>query len=107
MRAPSLLAAGVATTAGIHPEGNLYLCAVKDVWSRRIVGHSIGDRMPAALAVDALEMAVTRRCPGEVTGCVVHADRGSQFRARPYVTALHRAGLVGSMGRVASSLLTG
>ena len=84
-------------------EGKLYLCAVKDVWSRRIVGYSIGDRMPAALAVDALEMAVARRGPGEVTGCVVHADRGSQFRARPYVTALHRAGLVGSMGRVASS----
>jgi len=84
-------------------EGKLYLCAVKDVWSRRIVGYSIDDRMPAALAVDALEMAVARRGPGEVTGCVVHADRGSQFRARPYVTALHRAGLVGSMGRVASS----
>ena len=84
-------------------EGKLYLCTVKDVWSRRIVGYSIDDRMPAALAVDALEMAVARRGPGEVTGCVVHADRGSQFRARPYVTALHRAGLVGSMGRVASS----
>ena len=84
-------------------EGKLYLCAVKDVWSRRIVGYSIDDRMPAALAVDALEMAIARRGPGEVTGCVVHADRGSQFRARPYVTALHRAGLVGSMGRVASS----
>lgn len=55
-----------------HPtlEGKLYLCAVKDVWSRRIVGYSIGDRMPAALAVDALEMAVARRGPGEVTGCV-------------------------------------
>ena len=52
---------------------------------------------------ERLEMAVARRGPGEVTGCVVHADRGSQFRARPYVTALHRAGLVGSMGRVASS----
>ena len=88
-----------------HPtlEGKLYLCAVKDVWSRRIVGYSIDDRMPAALAVDALEMAVARRGLGEVTGCVVHADRGSQFRARPYVAALHRAGLVGSMGRVASS----
>jgi len=88
-----------------HPtgEGKLYLCAVKDVWSRRIVGYSIGDRMPSALAVDALEMAVTRRGPAEVTGCIVHADRGSQFRSRPYLAALHRAGLSGSMGRVASS----
>ncbi len=88
-----------------HPtaEGKLYLCAVKDVWSRRIVGYSISDRMPSALAVDALEMAVARRGRDLVTGCVVHADRGSQFRFRPYVAALHRYGLAGSMGRVASS----
>ena len=88
-----------------HPtsEGKLYLCAVKDVWSRRIVGYSIGDRMPSALAVDALEMAVTRRGPADVGGCIVHADRGSQFRSRPYIAALHHHGLVGSMGRVASS----
>jgi len=88
-----------------HPtaEGRLYLCAVKDVWSRRIVGYSIADRMPSALAVDALEMAVARRGPGHVTGCVVHADRGSQFRSRTYVDALARHGLTGSMGRVASS----
>ena len=64
---------------------------------------SVAAVVAAALAVDALEMAVARRGPGEVTGCVVHADRGNQFRARPYVAALHRAGLVGSMGRVASS----
>ena len=89
-----------------HPtaEGKLYLCAVKDVWSRRIVGYSISDRMPSALAVDALEMAVARRGRDLVTGCVVHADRGSQFRFRPYVAALHRYGLAGSMGRVASSV---
>jgi len=88
-----------------HPtgQGRLYLCAVKDVWSRRIVGYSIADRMPSALAVDALEMAVARRGPGRVTGCVVHADRGSQFRSRTYVDALARHGLTGSMGRVACS----
>ena len=88
-----------------HPtaQGKLYLCAVKDVWSRRIVGYSIDDRMTSHLAVDALEMAVARRGAGAVSGCVVHADRGSQFRSRPYVAALHRHGLRGSMGRVASS----
>ena len=88
-----------------HPtsEGKLYLCAVKDVWSRRIVGYSISDRMPSALAVDALEMAVGRRGRDQVAGCVVHADRGSQFRSRPYLATLHRHGLAGSMGRVASS----
>lgn len=48
-------------------------------------------------------MAVARRGPHTVTGCVIHADRGSQFRSRPYVAALHHHGLLGSMGRVASS----
>lgn len=88
-----------------HPtrEGKLYLCAVKDVWSRRIVGYSIADRMTSQLAVDALEMAIARRGRTEVPECVVHADRGSQFRSRPYVAALERYGLTGSMGRVASS----
>ena len=88
-----------------HPtsEGKLYLCAVKDVWSRRIVGDSIDSRTTSPLAVDALEMAIARRGREEVAGCVVHADRGSQFRSRPYVAALHRHELLGSMGRVASS----
>jgi len=79
-------------------EGKLYLCAVKDVYSNRIVGYSIGDRMKASLAVAALRMAIRRRgCP---TGTVVHSDRGSQFRATRYVRALANNGLIGSMGRV-------
>ena len=63
-----------------HPtaQGKLYLCAVKDVWSRRIVGYSIDSRMTSHLAVDALEMAIARRGRDQVPGCVVHADRGSQ-----------------------------
>lgn len=55
-------------------EGRLYLCAVKDVWSNRIVGYSIGDRMQAALAVTALENAVEQR--GYPQGTIVHSDRG-------------------------------
>jgi hypothetical protein len=64
-----------------HPtsEGKLYLCAVKDVWSNRIVGYSIDRQMTSRLAVEALRMAVARRGgAGAVTGCVVHSDRGSQ-----------------------------
>ncbi|MBO1804126.1 DDE-type integrase/transposase/recombinase, partial [Leucobacter ruminantium] len=57
-------------------EGKLYLCAVKDVWSNRIVGYSIDARMTSALAVAALNNAVLRR--GDVRGCVLHTDRGSQ-----------------------------
>ena len=56
-------------------EGKLYLCAVKDVYSRRIVGYSIGDRMKASLAVAALNNAVAMR--GDVAGCILHSDMGS------------------------------
>lgn len=56
-------------------EGKLYLCAIKDVCSNKIVGYSIDSRMKARLAVDALEMAVAHR--GRPTGVVVHSDRGS------------------------------
>ena len=81
-------------------EGKLYLCAIKDVHSNRIVGYSISDRMKARLAVNALNNAVARR--GDTAGCVVHSDRGSQFRSRKFLRALSRHGMVGSMGRVAS-----
>jgi putative transposase len=82
-----------------HPtgEGKLYLCAVKDVYSGRIVGYSIDLRMKASLAVTALRNAIIRRSP---TGTVVHSDRGSQFRSNAFIHALATNGLVGSMGRV-------
>lgn len=82
-------------------EGKLYLCAVKDVFAGRIVGYSIAARMTARLAVNALNNAVALR--GNVAGCVVHSDRGSQFRSRKYVRALKHHGLVGSMGRVGAA----
>ncbi|MCX5112510.1 IS3 family transposase [Streptomyces sp. NBC_00378] len=79
-------------------EGKLYLCAVKDVYSGRIVGYSIDARMKSSLAVRALESAVARR--GQVAGCIVHSDRGSQFRSRKFVVVLARHSMIGSMGRV-------
>ncbi|WP_231939028.1 IS3 family transposase [Brevibacterium sandarakinum] len=82
-------------------EGKLYLCALKDAYSSRIVGYSISSRMKARLAVDALEMAVTRR--GDVGGCVTHSDRGSQFRSKKFTRALARHGIIGSMGRVGAA----
>ncbi|GHG50868.1 integrase [Flavimobilis marinus] len=81
-------------------EGKVYLCAIKDAYSGRIVGYSIDSRMKSRLAVNALESAVARR--GDVAGCVVHSDRGSQFRSRKFLRALTRHDLTGSMGRVAS-----
>jgi len=87
-----------------HPtgEGKLYLCAIKDVFANRVVGYSIDSRMKSQLAVTALESAVTRRAAEDasVAGCIVHSDRGSQFRSRKFVAALGRHDLVGSMGKV-------
>jgi putative transposase len=82
-------------------EGKLYLCAIKDVFSNRIVGYSIDSRMKSRLATTALSSAVARR--GEVAGCILHSDRGSQFRSRKFVHALNRHSMVGSMGRVGSA----
>uniref|UniRef100_UPI000584420B IS3 family transposase n=1 Tax=Nocardia araoensis TaxID=228600 RepID=UPI000584420B len=82
-----------------HPtsEGKLYLCAIKDCYSNRIVGYSIDSRMKASLAVNALSNAIAVRAPA---GTIVHSDRGSQFRSRRFVSLLSRNGLRGSMGRV-------
>lgn len=82
-------------------EGKLYICAVKDVYSNRIVGYSIDSRMKSSFAVRALNNAVGRR--GEVAGCILHTDRGSQFRSRKFVGALTRHGMSGSMGRVGAA----
>ena len=82
-------------------EGKLYVCAIKDVYSNRIVGYSIDSRMKSRLAVAALNHAVARR--GDVAGCVLHTDRGSQFRSRKFVHAINRHRMVGSMGRVGAA----
>ena len=81
-------------------DGKLYLCAVKDAFSGRIVGYAIDSRMTASLAVRAIRNAVRMR--GNVSGCVVHSDRGSQFRSRKLRRELAVYDLIGSMGRVAS-----
>ncbi|MFI2667726.1 IS3 family transposase [Micromonospora carbonacea] len=82
-------------------EGKLYLCAIKDVWSHRIVGYSIDSQMKSRLAVTALHNAAARR--GPVAGCVLYTDRGSQFRSRKFVRALHQHHMTGSMGRVGAA----
>lgn len=86
-----------------HPtrEGKLYLCAVKDCCSNRIVGYAIDARMTSELATNALRMAITLR--GRPSQVIVHSDRGAQFRSRRFVMMLRGNGLRGSMGRVASS----
>lgn len=87
-----------------HPtrEGKVYLGAVLDVFSRRIVGWSIADHLRSDLVVDALEMARWRRrpAPGRT---VLHSDRGSQYTSWAFGHRLRAAGLLGSMGRVGSA----
>jgi len=82
-----------------HPtgEGKLYLCAIKDACSNRIVGYSMDARMTSDLAINALRNALDRR--GAVD-TIVHSDRGSQFRSHAFTRALKQARLRGSMGRV-------
>ncbi len=78
-------------------EGWLYLAAVEDLHSRRIVGWSMGERIDSRLVVDALEMAVSRRLPG--AGLVAHSDRGSQYASEHYQRLLAGHGIMCSMSR--------
>lgn len=93
-----------ATDITEHPtgEGKVYCAAVLDCYSRRIVGWAIADHMRAELVVDALQMARWNRQPP--AGAVVHSDRGSQYTSWIFGHRLREAGLLGSMGRVASSV---
>lgn len=83
-------------------DGWVYCCAVVDAHSRRVVGWSIADHIRSELVVDALEMARWQRRPDP--GTILHADRGSQYTSWVFGHRLRQAGLLGSMGRVASSV---
>jgi len=78
-------------------EGMLYLAAVIDLCSRRIVGWSIQPNMRAGLCVDALQIALLHRRPSQ--GLLHHSDRGSQYCCDEYQQQLEHAGLIPSMSR--------
>jgi putative transposase len=78
-------------------EGWLYLAAVEDLYSRRVVGWSMAEHMESRLVVDALELAVQRRLPGE--GLLAHSDRGSQYASEHYQRLLAKHGIACSMSR--------
>jgi putative transposase len=77
-------------------EGWLYLAAVQDLYSRRIVGWSMADHLRAELVIDALQMAVARRAPE--AGLVIHSDQGSQYVSLAFGQAARQAGIARSMG---------
>jgi transposase InsO family protein len=78
-------------------EGWLYLAAILDVFSRRVVGWAAGDRITTKLATDALEMALWRRQPRP--GLIHHTDRGCQYASGEYRRRLKAAGITCSMSR--------
>ncbi len=77
--------------------GFVYLAAILDAWSRRVVGYAIGRRIDARLTLGALKAAIASRKPA--AGCIHHSDRGSQYAAEDYRKELAKHGLKGSMGR--------
>ncbi len=80
-------------------EGWLYLATVIDLFSRKVIGWSMSERMKADLVCDALRMALRRR--GNPRDVIVHSDRGSQYCSNPYQTIIKRYGLRCSMSRKA------
>ena len=80
-------------------EGWLYLAAVLDAHSRRIVGWSMSHRMPTSLVMDALRMALGRRCPNQAESLVHHSDRGSQYASEAFQDLLREQNITCSMSR--------
>jgi len=78
-------------------EGWLYLGAVMDLFSRRIIGWSMSNRMTKELVLDALLMAVWRRKPED--SVLVHSDQGCQYTSHDWSEFLQANGLKGSMSR--------
>jgi len=76
-------------------EGWLYLAVVMDLYSRRIVGWAVSNRMKKDLAIRALDMAVALRRPPK--GCIHHSDRGSQYCSHDYQKLLKKHGFKVSM----------
>lgn len=77
--------------------GWLYLAAVMDLFSRKIVGWAMAPNMPAELVCAALQMAVAQRRPS--AGLLIHSDRGSQYASDAHRALLARHGLQASMSR--------
>jgi putative transposase len=78
-------------------EGWLYLAAVLDLYSRKIVGWAMGPSIDAALVLRALAMALLHRQPP--ANLLFHSDRGVQYAAGPFRAALTQANLIASMSR--------
>jgi transposase InsO family protein len=79
-------------------EGWLYLAVVMDLYSRRIVGWAMQDRLYRALVMDAFQQAIGRRNPGK--GLIFHSDHGSQYASREFRALVRKNNARSSMSRV-------
>lgn len=78
-------------------EGWLYIAAVVDLFSRRVVGWAMAEHMRETLVTDALQMALGRRRPQ--AGLLHHSDQGAQYASASYQALLREAGITVSMSR--------
>lgn len=81
-------------------EGWLFLAVVLDLFSRMVVGWSMAAVQDATLVINALSMALTRRCPQ--AGLVVHSDRGNTYTSNSYLALLEQNSIQVSMSRTAN-----
>jgi putative transposase len=82
------------------PGGFVYLAAILDAWSRKVVGYAISRSMDARIAIAALKAAIRLR--QQPKDCIHHSDRGSQYASDGYRALLAEHGLKGSMSRRAN-----
>ena len=80
-------------------EGWLFLAVVLDLFSRRIVGWSLGEQITSQIVIDALRMAWFLRCPEREAGLIFHSDRGSQYASYEFAGLLQECGITPSMSR--------
>lgn len=78
-------------------EGWLYLAALKDLYTKQVVGYSLNERMTAQLVCDALNMAIRNQKPSQ--SLIVHSDRGSQYCSHEYRNILEKHSFQGSMSK--------
>jgi len=91
----------VADITYIHLlRGFVYLAAILDLFSRKVIGYALSLTLDASFAVEALKMAIERRHPAP--GCIHHSDHCVQYACREYTDVLKEHGLVSSMAKQGS-----
>lgn len=88
----------VADITYIHLlRGFVFLAAILDLFSRKVVGYALSLTLDASFAVEALKMAIEKRRPA--AGCIHHSDHGVQYACNEYVSILKEQGILSSMAK--------